>query len=347
MHVFKRVSCSFPRLDDPPDEVAGVEIFVRMLRDFVRTSHCLSIHNHGRQRESIRTGYCKSSTVVSLTDLTKAMQTQIWCWITLEWSFLRVATLYGIVWLALIAALVIYCIALTKAWRHRHALVGLLNPLNENPFGGIITTEIEVVVSTANGRESVTYGDHVVFGSVFDGPRSLDRKNENAPYTVNVQGARSTDMHNERSRPELLRIPSMTRNAALAAENCEAWLYARVAFLYFVVMIICWTPASINRLVSVIDPDQVIFGLNFAAVIFLPLQGFLNALVYCVSSQTGVRNLFRHSMRGHVKPKDAERIRDSYPGYDAFVFEDRGSHSFTNPGFKANGTASCVEGLPR
>lgn len=229
----------------------------------------------------------------------------LWCWIAPEWAFLRVATMYAIVWVALFGALGIYCIALVKAWRNRRALVGLLNPLNENPFAGTITTHIEIVFTEGNGR-----GGDEGFETM-----SLQEQGKEGPYTVNVQGTG----YDSTSRPELLRLPTLTRNAALAEENAEAWLYARIAFLYFLAMIICWIPASINRLVSVIKPNDVIFGLNYIAVCGLPLQGFMNGLVYYVSSQTAIKNLFRRSTspplrRSPDKPaKDARRICDSYP----------------------------------
>ena len=179
----------------------------------------------------------------------------------------------------------------------------------------------------ANSRQPAPYGDHVPSGTIFDGHRSLDINEGENPYSVNVKGLKAA-----RVRPEILRFPSLTRKAALAEENCEAWLYARVAFLYFVVMMICWIPASINRLASLIDPSYVIFGLNYAAIVFLPLQGFLNALVYCISSQTGVRNLLRLNVRGgHAKPKSAERIRDSdLHNNGTLVFKDGSAYQETS-----------------
>ncbi|MDI1487947.1 MAG: hypothetical protein OHK93_007221 [Ramalina farinacea] len=258
----------------------------------------------------------------------------LWCWIAPEWAFLRIATLYAIVWLALFGALGIYCIALAKAWRHRRSLVGLLNPLNENPFAGTITTDIEIVFSHG---ESGGHEEQNPFGSRFDRLGSQERAEEGTtknPYTVVVQGTR----YDSRSRPELLRLPTLTRNAALAEENVEAWLYARIAFLYFLSMIICWIPASINRLVSVIKPDDVIFGLNYVAICGLPLQGFLNGLVYYISSQTATKRLFGRCWTrstawrrtpGKPRTKDSQRIRDSYPasteGGD-IMFKDQTTH---------------------
>lgn len=243
----------------------------------------------------------------------------LWCWIAPEWAFLRIATLYAIVWLALFGALGIYCIALAKAWRHRRSLVGLLNPLNENPFAGTITTDIEIVFSN---DESGGHEEQNPFGSRFDRLGSQERGQEEGktknPYTVVVQGTR----YDSGSRPELLRLPTLTRNAAQAEENVEAWLYARIAFLYFLSMIICWIPASINRLVSVIKPDDVIFGLNYVAICGLPLQGFLNGLVYYISSQTATKRLFGRCWTrltawrgtpGKSRTKDSQRICDSYP----------------------------------
>ena len=147
--------------------------------------------------------------------------------------------------------------------------------------------------------------------------------------------------YDSRTRPELLRLPTLTRNAALAEENAEVWLYIRIAFLYFLAMIIYWIPASINRLVSVIKPDDVIFGLNYAAIYSLPLQGFLNGLVYYVSSQTAMKNLFRRSTgpplrRSPTRPaKDAQRISDSYPSTNRdgqVVFRDWPLSPSSRPG---------------
>ena len=75
--------------------------------------------------------------------------------------------------------------------------------------------------------------------------------------------------------------------------NADAWLYARAAFLFFCVLLISWIPASINRLYSFIHPEQLVFGLNFAAALTLPLQGFWNCVIYIITSQTAVRNLVR------------------------------------------------------
>ena len=223
-------------------------------------------------------------------------------------------------WVALLGALAIYSVALAKAWHHRRALVKLLNPLNENPFEATITTEIEIISSLAHqNTDTMVRATRVDSGEIFDGSQMLDFLNGKGPYSVQVRGLQIEGGGQGRSRSEMLYIPTLTRKAALAEENQEAWLYARVAFLYFLVMMLCWIPASVNRLVSFINPDNVIFGLNFTAILFLPLQGFLNALVYCVSSQTAVRSLFKSEDGRDGSRKDSARIPSTTPSSDAFV----------------------------
>ena len=227
--------------------------------------------------------------------------------------------MYAIVWLSLVGALSVYCIALIKAWHYRRSLIGLLNPLNENPFATMgVTTEIEIVYSEADDRRSVAqYGDQIALAPATH-PLDLEERGQaKTPYSVSVKGADPSGMI--RSRPDLLRLPTLTRNAALAAENAEAWLYARIAFLYFLAMMLCWIPASINRLLSVIRPNEIIFGLNYAAIVGLPLQGFLNALVYYVSSQTAIKRLLRWRSRQQTA------VRHGTPanGYDRDIRTSR------------------------
>ena len=187
----------------------------------------------------------------------------------------------------MICAFGIYCITLAKAWRNRRALAGLFNPLNENPFGALITTDVEIVSCAAHEIENE---DRYALAERTKAQWSPPQM-ESSYYSANIQVQHVTKGRKD-SRPYFLRVGSFTRNVALGESNPEAWLYARVAFLFFAVMMICWTPASINRLYSTIRPDELVFGLNFAAIVLLPLQGLLNAIVYAVSSQSAVRGLF-------------------------------------------------------
>ncbi|KAL9102954.1 MAG: hypothetical protein Q9163_001941 [Psora crenata] len=223
----------------------------------------------------------------------------LWCWITPEWDFLRIVTLYGIVWFALFFAFCIYCLAFIKVWRNRHDLSGFFNPFNEDPFAGTITTDIEIVRTSVHpsppSSESANYRSNPLAGlPQMPGMEHDATSNAFDPYSVNVEvGIQDEESGRRPSRPEMFRVRSLTRNHALAETNPDAWLYARVAFLFFCALLISWVPSSINRLYSLAHPDDLQYGLNYTEALVLPLQGFWNACVYIITSQTAVRNLLR------------------------------------------------------
>ena len=242
---------------------------------------------------------------------------------TTPWDFLRIATLYGIVWVAIVFAFGIYCLAFSKVWRNRHELSGLFNPFNENPFAGVVTTDIEIVTEPMQPHSLLTKPVHYNGDPESNTPRISDAKDDSGrtrfdPYSVNIEvGPLDEEEMRRPSGPELFHLPSLTRTAALSETNPDAWLYARVAFLFFCALLISWIPASINRLYSLAYPDRLIFGLNYAETIVLPLQGFWNCCVYIITSQTAVRNLFR-SFRGQAElPRKNSYAKDMGGGLDS------------------------------
>ena len=185
-----------------------------------------------------------------------------------------------------------------KVWRHRHELTtGLFNPFNEDPFAGTRVTEVEITREdrpepSADSRS--LHHQNSPAGPPIPGLADDGAQEGINPYTVNVEAGIPEGEHPHRpSRPEMFRVRSLTRNAALSETNPDAWLYARVAFLFFCALLIAWIPASINRVYSLARPNHVVFGLNYAEAVVLPLQGFWNCCVYVITSQTAVRNLFR------------------------------------------------------
>lgn len=194
--------------------------------------------------------------------------------------------------------MIIYIMAFTKVWKNRHELSGLLNLFNENPFEGVITTEIDVTSYSRRPSEpNTTSPDEETPGSIGSPMQEADF----SPYSVNIEGQPRQDR--KASAAEMFQVRSMTRNHALKEMNADAWLYARVAFLFFCSLLICWVPSSINRLYSIIHPNTVIFGLNYTEVFVLPLQGFFNAIIYIISSQTACRNLWRSMTGAHELPR--------------------------------------------
>lgn len=201
--------------------------------------------------------------------------------------------------LALAFALVIYILAFIKVWKNRHELSGLFNPFNENPFEGRVTTEIDITthpLSPSSPSTSRKDEETAVSGFKFDEARTFD------PYSVVVEVG-PNERPRKPSAPELFRVRTITRNHALTGTNPDAWLYARVAFLFFCSLLICWVPPSINRFYSMVYPDNFVFGLNYIQSLILPLQGFFNALVYAISSQTACRNIWRSMTGGQELPR--------------------------------------------
>lgn len=136
--------------------------------------------------------------------------------------------------IAILFAAVIYFKAGRVIWERREQLEGFLNPFNENPFAGIITTEINVTYeasrSNPDGLSRSPDDNDVHRGQ----PDAFD------PYTVNVEvGERPKETSG--SKPDIFRVRSLTRTAAMnESMNPGAWLYARVAFLFFLGMLIIW-----------------------------------------------------------------------------------------------------------
>ncbi|KAI9664493.1 MAG: hypothetical protein M1821_005939 [Bathelium mastoideum] len=153
--------------------------------------------------------------------------------------------------LAIIFAFAVYVKAGIVIWKKRRHLEGFLNPLNESPFAGIITTDITVTTSefgpvkssgpTGMISEPVPAQPPPVQPVVGD---SID------PYSVvvNVNSQKRTP------QPAILRMRTLTREVANDEINAEAWLYARAAILFYFALLITWvwkallthTPASLS-----------------------------------------------------------------------------------------------------
>ena len=181
-------------------------------------------------------------------------------------------------------AIIIYVMAFAKVWKNRDDLKGIFNPLIENPFAHVIVTEVEVTSSPRG-----TYPPPTSTRDEESGTPGV-KYDEYDPYSVDVHANPPPRMT---SVPEVFQMRTMTRNHALNETNPDAWLYARVAFLFFCSLLICWVPASINRVYSIAHPDSLVFWLNYIETLLFPLQGFFNTLVYIVTSQTACRNLWR------------------------------------------------------
>ncbi|OJD23124.1 hypothetical protein ACJ73_05520 [Blastomyces percursus] len=86
------------------------------------------------------------------------------------------------------------------------------------------------------------------------------------------------------SRP-ILRFPqTVDRHAA-------TYLYMKRVSLFFLSLLITWTPSTINRIHRVSSPDDPIFGLALLSAVVVSLQGFWNLVVYISTSFDAVKVL--------------------------------------------------------
>ena len=125
-------------------------------------------------------------------------------------------------------SLIVYCMAGHVIWKNRKHLQGFLNPLNEHPFTPSVTTEIQI---TSEARDTDATPDEEL-GVNADGF---------SPYSVSI-GVDEQDRKPE-TRPPFL-MSSLARTTSAEIVNAGAWLYARVAFLLFIALLVTWVYSS-------------------------------------------------------------------------------------------------------
>jgi hypothetical protein len=86
--------------------------------------------------------------------------------------------------------------------------------------------------------------------------------------------------------------PPRKSNPSLDA-NRAAINYCKCALLFFAAMIVTWVPSTLNRVVTLVRPNDPIFGLAYASALVLPLQGFWNAIIYIFTSLPACKALMR------------------------------------------------------
>ena len=130
--------------------------------------------------------------------------------------------------IAVLVAMIIYVMAGRYVWTKRDALDGFLNPFNEDPFTGVMMTT-EVTITSQERKLSLP---NFTVRETDEGAKD----DEYDAYSINI----GTQRPRRPSRPAVFRIPSVTRAVALSQENVESFLYARVAFLFFIALLITW-----------------------------------------------------------------------------------------------------------
>ena len=253
-----------------------------------------------QQEQQLSRSLWLSDYLVSLFHVGQLLETNCFrCWISEDYDWLRLVVVYAFIWAALLFSLVVYFFAGRVIWRKRAQLDGFLNPWNESPFSGTITTEIEITTESRHGFNDL----------VAENPASeATSDNSHRQYMINIESA----TNRKRGIPGI-NVRTITRDVASHETNAESWLYARAAFLFFITLAITWIPASAFRIYSVANNKAENFGLSYVASFLFPLQGFWNAVVYIITSRTACKE-FWNSIRGRNKGSSVGEIVVGKPG---------------------------------
>jgi hypothetical protein len=244
----------------------------------------------------------------------------LWCWITIEWDALRVAIGYGPVWLVILATFAIYISAgkVVLRWR-RELLKYTQNHPNDisihsaiHPSSPKIVKSVEVYVTREPAQTSSQ-------------TRALDF--DSRQTSVSHESNPPSKHYDRRPRKS---IPNSDANRA-------AINYCKCALLFSTAMIVTWVPSTLNRLVTLVHPNDLVFGLGYASGLVLPLQGFWNAVIYIFTSFPACKALMRRITTA-LRIDQLPRWRN---GRFSTIAASSGSHG---PGSK-NQPADCSESV--
>lgn len=188
------------------------------------------------------------------------------------------ATFFGPVWIIILVTLAIYVCAGVVVFRWRDQLIAN-NHVDEQELGPVETI-----------RRVSTREDDLGVGVASPDDNHLDMESQEQTKHHLGPGARHQE-HSPRFQSSSSNRPT-TRQANRAALN-----YCKMAVMFFIALFATWLPSSINLVYTLVHPNSVIFGLDIASALFLPLQGFWNAVVYIAASFPACRALFRFRFR--------------------------------------------------
>ncbi|TVY37122.1 Cyclic AMP receptor-like protein A [Lachnellula subtilissima] len=207
----------------------------------------------------------------------------LWCWIDNEWAAIRIYSYYAPIWLAILAALIIYVRVGVEIFQKRSQLRAMSGPGDgtmtstshaEPAFTGLRTTEIEVV-TTAEHRGN------------YKSP--VGTTTPAATYTRPEKPAAGRDQYTITISAQDSRPPPVTPRGALFPKRPSSvdkikWAYTKCALLFAISILITWVPASVNRVYGLRYPTDPSFALNICSAVVLPLQGFWNTVIYFTTS---------------------------------------------------------------
>ena len=235
------------------------------------------------------------------------------------------ATFYGPVWLVIVAIFSIYLFTGRIIFEKRRQLQNFANQRSaassdtavENPFvapGIVKTTEIYIMSEPArvprkDHQHTLSTGSEIEdqavhpFAAADDLTRPESTIPEDPPPEPDTSAARPHLVSKANISPQLDKPGFVQQHNMTMDANKAALKYCECALLFFVALLVTWVPSTVNRVYTLVHPDRVSFGMNYAACMVLPLQGFWNTVVYIATSRPACRALLR-SFNDAFKPRE-------------------------------------------
>lgn len=200
----------------------------------------------------------------------------VWCWVTAEWPDLRFGTCYGLIWLSAAGTLAIYLAVGIKVYKAQRELRSLARSVSSS----VSKSGSQAVVAIKEIDIRVQHDD-ILATDLTDGLEADVVHHEASPY-------RSKRSHSV--------VISGGRKSAESVQTDAAVAYAKIAFLFFLSLIITWGVPSINRIHQTAFPTRSNFALNFLSCLVLPLQGLWNGIIYACASGSATKAAWRSSL---------------------------------------------------
>ncbi|KAI9707382.1 MAG: hypothetical protein M1836_000343 [Candelina mexicana] len=245
----------------------------------------------------------------------------LWCWISVQWDFLRVAVFYGPVWIVIGITLAIYLRTGYEIFSKKRQLQSFDRSKSvstvENPFVSTVTTDIRITTAMVDPMRNSSQTSLNFAG---DEPSTIQSAQGYEPYSVTIEscgpppprsllfgpkspilGPPATPAQSEKRNSTATGYShgGVGRTNPTIAANKAAWGYTQCAFLFFIALVVTWVPSSINRVYSLAHPDRSNVVLNYMSATVLPLQGFWNAIIYIATSRQAC-SAYWQTLRGRV-----------------------------------------------
>ncbi|KAI1827862.1 G-protein coupled receptor [Xylaria intraflava] len=273
----------------------------------------------------------------------------LWCWVSLPWDILQVATFYAPIWVIISATFFIYIRTGGEIFKKRRELHHMDYQYDFESFEmyATKTTEISVTSEPAAQDPSKTRNN------MFLGPESKDTSGPQPSPTRSITISSARDPSN----PPLSPISPMSpmspmpptvegpRHAARTKSkrkvkntgaDSAAWAYTKCAILFFTALLVTWIPSSANRVYSLVHGGENSEALLILAAIVLPLQGFWNGIIYMVTSWAAVKLFFRELVH-HTRPGNSSPNYLTSPQHRQSI-----TAAFTNPREKGEDSESMT-----